>query len=135
LIAAYHTSWHDMVPGEIQGTRALLEALRKSGLPLYAITNFSSEKFAETRHRFPFLKSVFLDIVVSGDEKLVKPVPRIYEILFRRNALDARNCLFIDDSLVNVEAARRVGLTAHHFKGADGLREALAGLGLPTGVH
>ncbi|MEM5581223.1 MULTISPECIES: HAD family phosphatase [unclassified Roseibium] len=130
LIEAYYTRWHDMVPGEIPGTPALLAALKESGLPLYAITNFSAEKFAEAQDRFPFLKTSFLDIVVSGDEKLAKPDPRLYQVLFQRNALDPRACLFIDDSPANVEAARRLGMTAHHFKGADGLRGDLEQLRL-----
>jgi 2-haloacid dehalogenase len=130
LIEAYYTRWHDMVPGEIPGTPDLLAALRQAGTPLYAITNFSAEKFAEAQDRFPFLKTSFLDIVVSGDERLAKPDPRIYEVLFERNALTPSECFFIDDSLANVETARRLGMTAHHFRSADGLRADLSRLGL-----
>ena len=48
--------------------------------PLYAITNWNGDKFRETKQRFPFLNR-FRDIVVSGDEKLLKPDPAIYELL------------------------------------------------------
>jgi len=133
LIEAYYTRWHDMVPGEIPGTPDLLTTLGKTGIPLYAITNFSAEKFAEAQDRFPFLKTSFLDIVVSGDERLAKPDPRIYEVLFERNALVPSSCLFIDDSAANVETARELGMTAHHFQGADGLRADLDRLGLMAG--
>lgn len=129
LIAAYYKRWHDMVPGEIPGTPALLAALKSAGTPLYAITNFSGEKFAEAQDRFPFLKTSFLDIVVSGDERLAKPDPRIYEILFERNGLDPAACLFIDDSAANVAAARELGMTAHHFNEAEDLRQELVALG------
>ncbi|GAB4514350.1 MAG: HAD family phosphatase [Roseibium sp.] len=133
LIEAYYTRWHDMVPGEIPGTPDLLSTLCGTGMPLYAITNFSAEKFAEAQDRFPFLRTSFLDIVVSGDERLAKPDPRIYEVLFERNGLRPSACFFIDDSLANVETARRLGMTAHHFKDADGLRADLARLGLMAG--
>lgn len=130
LIAAYSDRWHDMVPGEIQGTPDILAELKEVGIPLYAITNFSTEKFTEAQTRFPFLTTSFLDIVVSGEEKLIKPDPQIYKVLFERNGLDAKTCLFIDDSFKNVEGAREVGMTAHHFSHADGLRKELIDLGL-----
>lgn len=130
LIAAYSDHWHDMVPGEIPGTRQLLEELGSKGIPLYAVTNFSSEKFLEAQDRFPFLRTSFLDIVVSAEERMIKPDPRIYSVLFERNQLDAGTCLFIDDSIANVEAARGVGMRAHHFTSADILAEDLRQLGL-----
>jgi len=132
LIAAYSDRWQEMVPGEIPGTVAILEELGENGVPLYAITNFSTEKYAEAQNRFPFLKSGFRDIVVSGEEKLVKPDPRIYAVLFERNGLDAGNCLFIDDSRPNVEGARKAGMKAHHFQDAESLRGELAALNLLT---
>lgn len=130
LIEAYSSRWHDMVPGEVPGTRALLESLQLKNIPLYAITNFSSEKFVETQERFPFLKTAFIDIVVSAEERLIKPDRRIYEVLLKRNKLEAAQCLFIDDSEANVDAARKVGMTAHHFSGAPALEADLAALGL-----
>jgi 2-haloacid dehalogenase len=130
LISAYSDRWHDMVPGEISGSSKILSELKQSNIPLYAITNFSSDKFLEAQDRFPFLKSSFLDIVVSADEKLIKPDPEIYNVLFRRNNLVSGECFFIDDSERNVEAARGVGMTAHHFKNAEGLRSELVRLDL-----
>jgi len=130
LIRAYSDCWHEMVPGEISGTPALLAALVAQGTPLYAITNFSEEKFAEAQERFAFLKSSFRDIVVSGAERLIKPDPRIYQLLLERNGLDAEACLFIDDSEKNIEAARQLGMAVHHFRNADGLRAELERLGL-----
>ncbi|NGM18883.1 HAD family phosphatase [Roseomonas stagni] len=131
LIAAYSDRWHDMVPGEVPGTVAILEGLREAGVPLYAITNFSSEKFAEARARFPFLAG-FIDVVVSAEEGLLKPDPAIYRRLLDRNGLVAADCLFIDDSEKNVVGARAVGMRAHHFRDAEGLRAALRAEGLPA---
>lgn len=130
LIRAYSERWHDMVPGEMPGTPAVLAELKENSTPLYAITNFSSEKFAEAQERFPFLKDSFRDIVVSGDERLAKPDPKIFEILLNRQGLEARSCFFIDDSPANVEAARTVGMTAHRFDNAADLRNELVRLGV-----
>lgn len=130
LIRAYSERWHDMVPGEVEGSVAILERLRDAGVPLYAITNFSTEKFAEAQHRFPFLRR-FRDVVVSGEERLLKPDPAIYRVLLDRNGLEAARCLFIDDSEKNVRGAEAVGMRAHHFRDAAGLAAELRARGLP----
>jgi 2-haloacid dehalogenase len=128
-IAAYDERWHETLPHAIDGTVAIFEELRQGGAPLYAITNWNGEKFRETKIRFPFLNH-FHDIIVSGDEKLIKPDPAIYRLLLERNGLSAAECLFIDDSLNNVKGAEAVGMKAHHFTSPENLRTALVGLGL-----
>lgn len=131
LIAAYSDRWHDMVPGDISGSVEILNQLKASGVPLYAITNFSREKWSEAGERFPFLTNSFIDVVVSAHEEVVKPDARIYEILLERNGLTAENGVFIDDSPKNVEGARAVGLKAVHFGSSEQLREDLKAMGLP----
>lgn len=75
-IRLYRSRWMEMVPGAIAGSVDILEQLHARGTQLYAITNWNGETFWETRERFPFL-SLFKDIVVSGDENLLKPEPAI----------------------------------------------------------
>lgn len=128
-IAAYDTRWHETIPGAILGSVDILEALHRKGTALYAITNWNHEKFNETRLRFPFL-NLFRDIVVSGDEKLVKPDPAIYELCLKRNKLQAAESLFIDDSLKNVKGAEAVGMKAHHFTTPENLKAELKRLGV-----
>ena len=128
-IAAYDLRWHETVLGPIDGSVAILEELKARGTPLYAITNFNQDKFRETVARFPFLR-LFRDIVVSGDERVVKPDPAIYRLLMERNGLAAEACVFIDDSLKNVLGAKAVGMKAIHFTGPDARRTELAGLEL-----
>lgn len=128
-IEAFHHRWHEMVPGAITGSVDILEALHKRGTPLYAITNWNADTFRETRLRFPFL-NLFKDIVVSGDEKLVKPDAAIFELLLKRNGLEAKTCVFIDDSLKNVKGAEAVGMKAIHFTTPEKLRTALRALSI-----
>lgn len=113
-IRAWDERWHDMVPGALDGTVAILEALREADIPTFAITNFSAEKFAQCLDRFPFLHG-FRDTVVSAHEKLVKPDPAIYRLFLERNDLDPATCLFVDDNADNVVAARTVGMKAVRF--------------------
>lgn len=124
-IEAYDRRWAETILGPIAGTVAILEELDARGTPLYAITNWHQDKFRETRGRFSFLDR-FRDIVVSGDERLIKPDPAIYELLLARNGLTAESCLFIDDSHRNVAGAQAVGMQAHHFTSPEALRGHLA---------
>ena len=128
-IAAYDLRWHETVLGAIDGSVAILQELQARGTPLYAITNFNQDKFRETLKRFPFL-SAFRDIVVSGDERLLKPDAAIYRVLLERNGLEAASCVFIDDSVKNVKGAEAVGMKAIHFTTPAALRRDLVGMGL-----
>jgi 2-haloacid dehalogenase len=132
LIAAFHHRWRETVPGPVEGAPELLADLARAGHPLYAITNFSSAKFAEARARFPFLASAFRDVVVSGDEGLLKPDPAIYRLCLARNRLDPADTIFIDDSPANVAAAEALGIDAILFTTTPALRDALAARGLLT---
>lgn len=129
VIAAFHHRWHETVPGPVEGAPELLADLAAAGVPLYAITNFSGAKFAETCSRFPFLTAAFRDVVVSGDEGLLKPDPEIYRLCLARNRLDAARAIFIDDSATNVAGAAAVGIDGLHFTSIPALRTALTARG------
>jgi 2-haloacid dehalogenase len=118
-----------MVPGEIEGSIAILAELRARGVPVFAITNFSAEKYAETLTRFPFLRD-FREVIVSAHEQLIKPDPAIYRLLLDRHGLTADHCLFVDDSPANTRGAEAVGMRGHLFRDAPTLRAELSALGL-----
>jgi len=128
-VRAYLTRWREMYNGAFPETVALLERLHAQGVPLYALTNWSAETFPAMRPHYPFLER-FRGIVVSGEEGLVKPDPRLYRVLLERHGLDARRTLFIDDSPANVAAAAALGFVTHHHRSAEALAARLAGLGL-----
>lgn len=141
LITAYHERWGEMLGGAIDGTVAVLRELRDAGVPLYALTNFSVEKFAQTRARFGFREACernqdrwldwFDGIVVSGDERLVKPDLRIYQLLLDRYGLRPDSTVFVDDQPGNVTAARALGMAGLRFTDPDQLRADLVALDLP----
>ncbi len=131
LIAAWGPRFNESIRGAIPGMVALVDDLDAAGVPLFAITNFSGEFFPPFRATQAALFDRFRDIVVSGDEKLVKPDAAIYRLALDRFGLDAGDAVFIDDSLPNVLGARDVGMTALHFVDAPTLRGQLRELGLP----
>jgi 2-haloacid dehalogenase len=128
-IAMYRDRWMEMVPGAIDGSVAILEELHAKGVPLYAITNWNSDTFRATHKRFAFL-DLFRDIVVSGDEKLIKPDPAIFHLLAKRNTIDLSHSMFIDDSMKNVIGSEAVGMKGHHFTSPESLRGTLQSHGV-----
>ena len=54
-IRAYDERWLETLSGAIQGSVDILNRLRAAGVPNYAITNFSAEKFVDACLHFPFL--------------------------------------------------------------------------------
>ena len=129
LIAAYWHRWQETLGDAIAPTVEVLEELRRSGVRLYALSNWSAETFPVARPRYPFLET-FDGIVISGEEKLAKPDPRIFRHLLDRYDLDPAATVFIDDSEANVRAAAAQGMIAIRFEDAVTLRRDLVELGL-----
>jgi 2-haloacid dehalogenase len=132
--AAYISAWGERfgetISDPVPGVREIVEALDARRVPLFAITNFSAEFWAPFRQREDAFFRRFRDIVVSGEEKLLKPDPALYYRALDRFGLKAAQALFIDDRRINVEGAEAVGMRAHLFTGADDLRRRLEEEGL-----
>ncbi len=129
-IRAYYGRWQEMLGGAIPETVDILNQLRdQASHRLLALTNWSAETFPTALELFDFLH-YFEGILVSGVEKLIKPDPRIYQLLISRYGLNPGESLFIDDNPKNVEGARAVGLHAVHFQSPGQLRKALEEWGI-----
>ena len=130
-LEAWWEKWPDMLGGAIEGTVAILRELREAGVPLYALTNWSAETFPIAQERFDFL-GWFRGIVVSGEVEKAKPDEDIFHHLADDFGIVPADAVFIDDSVPNVETARRLGYHAIAFTSPDALRQRLAALGLPV---
>jgi 2-haloacid dehalogenase len=110
----------------------ILRELKATGLALHALSNWSAEKFELVRPRLDFL-DCFDSILLSGQVRLAKPDPRIYQVLLERIKTPAPDCLFIDDSAQNIATAGSLGFRWIHFSSPEGLRKDLVNLGLLNG--
>ncbi len=129
-IRIFYDRWEDMLGGTILETVTLLNKLKQANNHrLYALTNWSAETFPVALQRYEFLQH-FEGILVSGEEKTVKPFPKIYEILLERYQINPLLSVFIDDNLENVEVAKKFGIKGVHFKSTQQLREELTNLGV-----
>jgi 2-haloacid dehalogenase len=113
----------------VPGTSAVIAELQGAGVGLTALTNWSGETFPVAHSRFGILRR-FADIVVSGDEKLLKPDPAIFALACERAGIAPEQAVFVDDSAANVAAATSFGLTGLRFVDAEGLRADLVRLDL-----
>jgi len=129
-IAAWRDEWLEMFHGYVPGTPQLIAELEAARTPLYGLSNLPAELADTTFNAFPMIK-VLRDVVVSGEEGIVKPDPRIYDVaLARMGERDPARVFFIDDRAENIEAAKARGMDGHVFEGAQGLRAALLAKGL-----
>ncbi|WP_372744889.1 HAD family hydrolase [Lutibacter sp.] len=115
-IKLFYKNWTEMFSGPIEENVALFKQLKASeNYKIYALTNWSAEKWDIAVKLFPFFND-FDGVVVSGKEKTRKPFEKIYHILFDRFNITPEKSVFIDDNLQNYETAQSLGLHAIHYK-------------------
>lgn len=129
LIDAFGNRESEMMAGPIAGTVEILEELRDREVPLYALSNWPAESFPTAIQRFDFI-GWFRGILVSGDVKVIKPDPRIFDLLLERFAIDPLSAIFIDDVEANAAAASALGMYAIQYTNPAALRAELVALGL-----
>ncbi|HMO39508.1 MAG TPA: HAD family phosphatase [Saprospiraceae bacterium] len=129
-IRAYYGRWREMLGGPIGETVEILDTLRQQDKHrLLALTNWSHETFPTALELYDFLHW-FEGIVVSGQEKLIKPDRRIYELLLERYNVEPQRAIFIDDNAKNVAGAQAVGLHAVQFESPGQLHRFLQTQGI-----
>jgi len=128
-IRMWHDHWIELASPAIDPSVALLRALRKKGVPVYALTNFGTDSFAYAETHYPFLAE-FDRRYISGHMKVIKPDVRIYEMVEQDCGLPPESLLFADDRQDNIDAARARGWKAHMFDGPQGWADALVSHGV-----
>jgi 2-haloacid dehalogenase len=130
-LRTYVERFAETVRGEIAPMGDLVRRLHKAGVPMHGLTNWAADTFAATRPTLPVL-DLMGHITVSGEEGIIKPDPRIFELVCKRGGFTPDQAVFVDDSLKNVEGARTFGLRAIHHVSPDQTIAELRGMGLPA---
>jgi 2-haloacid dehalogenase len=130
-ITTYIDRFEETVAGEFPDMAALALRLHSANIALYGLTNWAGDTFELVRPRLPTL-TLMRDIVVSGHEGIIKPDPRIFELMCRRGNFTPSQAVFIDDSLRNAQAARSFGMAGIHHRSAELTISELRALGLPA---
>ena len=95
----------------------LMRDLRTRGFRMAILTNNVREWEELWRSKLP-VDEIFELVVDSAWVGMRKPDPEIYKLTMSRldGELEPRECLFVDDNELNVEAARDLGMRAVHFR-------------------
>jgi len=130
ILCWYH-NWIEMASPRIEGSIALLRALRAKGVPVWALTNFGIDTFAHALTQYDFLGE-FDRAFVSGHMGVIKPDAEIYRQLEEETGIAPDRLLFTDDRAENIEAAAARGWRVHLFTGWQGWAVRLVDEGLLT---
>ena len=114
LIKQYYPNHRKMIKGIFQSSVNILIKLKQDNYECFVLSNWSSETFIDIPKEFKFMEN-FDGLLISGEDKLVKPDPKIYLLAIDRFNLDPQNTVFIDDKLVNIEAAKKLGFKTIHL--------------------
>ncbi len=106
-----------------------LQELKDRGYSLYYLSNFARKAHVECAHVLDFLPLMDGGIL-SYQERLIKPNPAIYQLLLERYGLTAGESVFLDDTLKNVEEARRQGMEGILFRSREQAAQELRALGV-----
>lgn len=108
----YHNLPMSLTP--IISTMEAMKRASDAGVPMYILSNMQVHawEYLEKTHACFALCS---GVVVSCDIGLVKPDPAIYKHLTDRFSLKPEECIFIDDMLENIDAARACGWEAEQL--------------------
>ena len=130
-IRMWHDRWIEMAQPAIAQSVALMSALQAKGIPVFSLTNFGVQSYDLAAEHYPFLRAFDRDFI-SGHLKLIKPDPRIYEVLETTSGLAGAELIFTDDRADNIAAAAARGWHTHLFEGPDGWARRLVAEGLLT---
>ena len=105
------------------------QVLRQRGLKTGILSNMGDNVLESLEANFPWLND-FDVLIWSYQHNLAKPEPEIYHLLLERLGTAPEETLFLDDKLINIEAARHLGLQALQFSTVEQLRQDLITAGL-----
>lgn len=101
-----------------------IQDLKSRGYQVLFLSNFSEKALLEGAADMTFLP--YMDGgVFSYKVNLVKPDPAIYKLLLEKYRLQPEECVFLDDTLPNVEAANALGIHGIHFQNREQAQKEL----------
>jgi putative hydrolase of the HAD superfamily len=113
----------------IDGTVKLLERLKQKNYKIILLSNFHLKAFEIIYERYSFFKLAD-EMIISAKVNLLKPHKEIYKHMLKNLDLKAEECLFIDDTFVNIEGAEKLHINGIQFEDPEQLEKELKNLNL-----
>jgi len=105
----------------------LAKRVKERGMKLFILSNNFSERANYYKKNFLFL-DIFDKIYYSWQTGFVKPNPEAFNNLLNENNLKSEECIYFDDSKVNVETAKNLGIKAFLFEDIEKFKNTLTAL-------
>ncbi len=128
-IRMWHDHWLELASPVIDHSLRLMQALQGKGVPVYCLTNFGIGSFEFASGYYAFLKD-FDRHYVSGHMGVIKPDPRIYQMVEEDCGIPPDRLIFADDRADNIAQAEARGWRGHLFDGPQGWADRLVAEGL-----
>lgn len=112
---------------ERSGSVSWVRGLKDKGYRVYYLSNFSKRVKTEAAEELSFLEEMDGG-VMSYTVHLIKPDEGIYQELFGRYDLKPEESVFLDDSLPNIETAKKLGMYGIHVTSQEQAAEELESL-------
>ena len=117
-IKMYYKNHRNMIKGTFKESIEVLSYLKQNKFECYVLSNWSAETFHGPEQNmvsdYPFLK-IFDGLLISGEDKLIKPDNAIYQLAINRFNLTPKETVFIDDKLENIKAAQNLNFKTIHL--------------------
>ncbi|MCM1122344.1 MAG: HAD family phosphatase [Eubacterium sp.] len=92
-----------------------IKDLKSKGYRTLYLSNFSERAESDCAEALDFIP--YMDGgILSYQEKIIKPMPEIYQLLIDRYHLVPEECVFMDDTQANLTGAEKFGIHTIHFQ-------------------
>ena len=106
-----------------------IQKLKEKSYRCLYLSNFSKSSHVQCAAALDFLP--YMDGgILSYEDKVIKPMPEIYRLLIDRYGLTPGECVFLDDTKRNLDAAEKFGIHTIHFQNQEQAIEELRKLGV-----
>lgn len=122
-IRRFFAGWRRLTKADIEMLDLLKKLKRKKEFKLGFLVNTPPKLLEYLKQEIPL--SLFDEVVFSCEVGLIKPDQEIYKIMIEKLGVKAGECLFIDDSQENIEAAKKLGMQTIQFKNKRSLEKEL----------
>lgn len=128
-IRMWHDRWIELATPAIDHSVRLMRALRAKAIPVFSLTNFGIQSYDHAATFYPFLREFDRDYI-SGHMQVIKPDPKIYEMVESDCGISPEALIFTDDRADNIAMAASRGWQTHLFEGSQGWADRLVSAGL-----
>ena len=115
--AEFKNNWIQEYSWKMPGMTEIIKELSNK-TEIYILSNID-EYYWETVKKLHDELNLFDSVYLSFEIGLAKPDKKIFEFVLSDIKADAKDCIFIDDTLKNITVAEDIGIEAHQFKSSS----------------